>query len=177
MHRARLVQHPLRQQVLFKYGEAVTSPSAVAAALGAHLNLVSYHTQVLLHAGSIELVRTARRRGATQHFYRALHAGEVEDAAWERLPAGRRRALVRQTLDTARRDVADALARGGMDTGSTHVSRSYLMLDQEGRRALAALLRSTLAAAADIERGSKLRGTRQAPWELVILSFEPASRP
>jgi hypothetical protein len=64
-----------------------------------------------------------------------------------------------------------------MNTGSTHMSPSYLTLDAEGRRELAALLRSTLVAAADIERRSGLREARQTPWEVVVLSFEPASRP
>ena len=98
---ARLARHPLRQHVLFKYTEAVTSPSAVAAALGARVNLVSYHTGVLLRAGVIELVRTERRRGATEHFYRAALRGMIEDGDWERLPATVRRGLVRGTIDGA----------------------------------------------------------------------------
>jgi DNA-binding transcriptional ArsR family regulator len=173
----RLVRHPLRQRVLFKYGEAVSSPSEVATALGERLNLVSYHTQSLLRAGFIELVRTARRRGAVEHFYRALEVSEIDDVAWEQLPTNLRRTLVRQTLDATRREAADAMPQGGMDSGSAHVSRSYFMLDDQGRSELAAVLRATLAQAVDIERGSRARGAREAPWELVILSFEPVSRP
>jgi DNA-binding transcriptional ArsR family regulator len=174
---ARLIQHPLRQRLLFKYAEAVTSPSAVAADLGEPLNLVSYHTKVLLEAGCIELVRTRRRRGATEHFYRALVVSELDDLAWERLPTGLRRALVRLTLDATRREAADALGRGGMDTASAHVSRSYFMLDAQGRAELGVLLQATLAKAGEIERTSRERGGAEVPWQLVLLSFERASRP
>jgi DNA-binding transcriptional ArsR family regulator len=175
---ARLARHPLRQHVLFKYAEAVTSPSAVATALGARLNLVSYHTGVLLRAGVIELVRTEARRGATEHFYRAALKGDIEDDDWEKLPSTVRRGLVRGAIDGAMRDAADALPRGGMDSPWAHVSRSYFVLDAQAQRELASLLRATLERARDIERTSnERRNAGVAPQELVIMSFERQSRP
>jgi hypothetical protein len=175
---ARLARHPLRQHVLFKYSEAATSPSAIAAALGARLNLVSYHTQVLLRAGVIELVRTVPRRGATEHFYRATLKGVLEDADWERLPIGARRVLVRATIDGALREAADALPRGGMDDPSVHVSRSYFVLDPQGRAELAALLRATFTRAREIGNDSTERAAvAGVPYELVIMTFERASSP
>jgi DNA-binding transcriptional ArsR family regulator len=175
---ARLARHPLRQHVLFKYTEAVTSPSAVATALGARLNLVSYHTGVLSRAGVIELVRTQRRRGSTEHFYRATFHGIIEDADWARLPSGLRRGLVRGVIDGAFREAGDALPRGGMDEASAHVSRSYYMLDRQARRELASLLRSTFERAREIGTASDDRGTDDVvPYELVMMSFERESRP
>ena len=172
---ARLARHPLRQHVLFKYSEAVTSPSEVAIALRARLNLVSYHTGVLLRAGVIELVRTERRRGATEHFYRAALDGVIEDADWQRLPETVRRGLVRGTIEGALREAADALPRGGMDDGSSHVSRSYFMLDPTARRELASLLKATFERAREIETAGDTRDA--VPYELVIMSFERVSRP
>lgn len=175
---ARLIRDPLRQQLLFKYTEAVTSPSAVASALGRPLNLVSYHTNVLLDAGFIELVRTERRRGAVTHFYRAVVRSEIDDAGWQRVPVGLRRVLVRLTMDTSWREAADALPRGGMDDATAHVSRTLLTLDEQGRVELAAALVDTLERAADIERASRARATNDGePQELVIMGFRRASRP
>jgi hypothetical protein len=175
---ARLVRHPLRQRLLFKYAESVTSPSAVAAELGERLNLVSYHTHVLLRAGCIELVRTERRRGATEHFYRSLLESEIDDAAWTRVPTGLRRGLVRLTLDTSWEEARDALPHGGMDDVTAHVSRSLYDLDGAARGDLAALLRATLRRAGHIDRASRERGGGDAvPYELVIIGFERASRP
>ena len=173
---ARLMRHPLRQRLLFEYAEVATSPSAVAAALGERLNLVSYHTQVLLREGCLELVSTRRRRGAVEHFYRSRMLSQIDDDAWERLPTSVRRALVRLTIDVARRETTDALPRGGMDGASAHVSRTFVALDEQGRDELARLLKATLEAAGEIERRSRARGGDQPPWELVIMSFE-RSRP
>jgi DNA-binding transcriptional ArsR family regulator len=174
----RLARNRLRQHVLFKYSEAVTSPSDVAAALGARLNLVSYHTKVLLAAGLIELVRTEPRRGATQHFYRSCLRGVIEDAEWEQLPIAVRRGLTRVTIDGAAREAADALPLGGMDDPTSHLSRSYFLLDRRARTELASLLQETFAKAQAIDVASRERGGHEAaPCELVIMSFERASRP
>jgi DNA-binding transcriptional ArsR family regulator len=175
---ARVTRHPLRQQLLFKYAESVTSPSAVAAALGVRLNLVGYHTNVLLDARFIELVRTERRRGATEHFYRSVLRSEIGDDGWERLPLRLRRSLMRITLDTSWREAGDALPRGGMDDPSAHTSRTLLSLDAAGRRELAAVLMETLERTAEIERASRRRaGDDTVPCELVVMSFVRASRP
>jgi DNA-binding transcriptional ArsR family regulator len=175
---ARLVRHPLRSHALFKYAEAVTSPSSIASALDAPLNVVSYHTNVLLRAGAIELVRTERRRGAREHFYRAVLPREISDAEWNALPVKLRRVLVRAVIDGAVRESGDALMDGGMDDPSTHLSRSYLLLDEQGRSELASLLCETYARASAIDRASRARTrTPTAPYELIIMSFQRASRP
>jgi hypothetical protein len=175
---ARLIRHPLRQQLLFSYAEEVSSPAAVAAALGRPLNLVAYHTAALRDAGFIELVRTERRRGATAHFYRAVVKSEIHDLAWERLPLALRRALVRLTIDTSWREAGDALPRGGMDQATAHMSRTLLTLDADGQRRLADALMATLERAAEIEDASRLRASSEAAsYELVIMSFARASRP
>jgi len=174
----KLLRHPLRQHVLFKYADSVSSPRDVADALGARLNLVSYHTQKLLDAGLLELVRTERKRGAHQHFYRAAAVGEIRDADWEQLPTRLRRVIMRRTIDAVFTDVADALPCGGMDSRHTHVSRSPLTLDETGRSALASLLLATLERASAIQEESRRRGgADQAPCELIVMSFDPASRP
>jgi DNA-binding transcriptional ArsR family regulator len=174
----RLLRHPLRQHLLFEYTQSVTSPSEVAEALGERLNVVSYHTNVLLAAGCLELVRTERRRGAREHFYRAVLTSLIEDPDWEQLPEPLRRGLVRLTIDAGFREAADALPHGGMDSATAHVSRSFLTLDGQGRDALAALLRETLAGAFAIERQSRARSAPDhAAHELLMLSFERASPP
>jgi len=175
---ARLIRHPLRAHVLLEYAEGVRSPSRVAGTLGAPLNLVSYHTQVLRRHGAIELVRTEPRRGAREHFYRAVMPGDLKDAEWNELPVKLRRVLARVVIDGTMRQAADALAVGGMDDASTHVSRSYFVLDRRGRRELAALLQDAVARANAIDVASReRRGDDAVPQELVIMSFERVSGP
>src|ERR1700754_125573 len=97
-HLARVIAHPLRLRLIHEYTVGESSPSRAAAALGERVNLVSYHTGVLLRAGCLELVGTKRRRGATEHFYRATVPGVILDDEWALLPASLRRQLARRTL-------------------------------------------------------------------------------
>jgi hypothetical protein len=65
-----------------------------------------------------------------------------------------------------------------MDGQSTHISRSYLMLDHHGRCELASLLRDTYARAQAIDRASRGRAAGDAArHELLIMSFEGRSGP
>jgi hypothetical protein len=173
-----MLKHPLRQRLLFEYARAVVSPSKVAAAVRQPVNLVSHHTNVLRRAGCLELVRVERRRGATEHYYRAATPRHFGDDAWKVLPIPLRRSLVRSTIDASWREAGDALMRGGMDAGDAHVSRSFLTLDAEARARLSDVLRAAFEQAKEIEAASLARGADDAvPYELVIMSFERASRP
>jgi len=77
---ARVLSHPLRPQildVLVRRGEA--SPNEIATELDVPLGTLSYHTRLLRDHGWIELVREVPRRGAVEHFYRAV---VQPDARW-----------------------------------------------------------------------------------------------
>ena len=63
--------HPVRIQILEALTERVASPNMLAADLETGLTHVAYHTRVLDRCGCLELVETAQRRGATEHFYKA----------------------------------------------------------------------------------------------------------
>jgi DNA-binding transcriptional ArsR family regulator len=80
---ARVLSHPLRPQILdilVQRGEA--SPNEIAAELNVPLGTLSYHTRLLRDHGWIELVREVPRRGAVEHFYRAV---VQPDAHWRSL--------------------------------------------------------------------------------------------
>jgi DNA-binding transcriptional ArsR family regulator len=79
--------HPMRRQVLREMldNPGEISPRELAAKLSEQLSALSYHVRVLAECNAIELVRTQRIRGSTQHFYRAVvHA----DWALSALQAG-----------------------------------------------------------------------------------------
>jgi DNA-binding transcriptional ArsR family regulator len=69
---AQAAAHPLRATVLAKLGAQVYSPNELANELGASLGRVSYHVRVLHDLGMIKLVDTAPRRGAVEHYYKAV---------------------------------------------------------------------------------------------------------
>ena len=169
---ARMLANPLRARVLAEYQAETTSPSKVAKRLDESLNLVSYHTDVLVRHRCLELVRTARRRGATEHFYRCTVRPIIEDDEWARLPLSARHALTLSYLGIAAYEARQAGLSGGFDGAQAHLSRTLLQVDEAGLVAVSQLLRRTLLELADIEGGCRTRGASGLqPYELVMLSF------
>jgi DNA-binding transcriptional ArsR family regulator len=155
---AKALSHPLRPQildVLTTRGEA--SPVQIAAELRAPLGTVSYHVRMLKDLACIELVRTVPRRGAVEHYYRALVAPYLDDAQWEQLPLMMRRQLASQTIGQVVTAAVQAAGRGGFDYPGAHVDRVTLRLDDEGWSELSEALRGVLDAAAAIQRRSDAR--------------------
>lgn len=175
---ARILAHPLRHRLYLEYHREPTSPSRAAKRLGARLNVVSYHTHVLLSHRCIELVDRRRVRGTVERFYRATRDPIIEDDAWEALPARLRRGLTHGTLSMTWTEVRRAALSGGFDEACTHMSRTPLELDREGRDELNARLRGLMDEVLRIQAESTRRGsTRTFPMELVMLHFDQASTP
>ena len=63
--------HPVRNDALSILNERVASPNEISKELGQSVGHVSYHIKVLKECECIELVDTAPRRGAMEHYYRA----------------------------------------------------------------------------------------------------------
>ena len=155
---AKALSHPLRQRILERLslgGDA--SPTQLARLLHAPLTNVAYHVQILLQFECIELVRTAQRRGALEHYYRAIAHPWLDAEQWAQLPASFRR----QTLARSLRDIvaaaSDAGVAGGFDRPDTQVRRVSMALDQQGWRDVAALMDGTLAALQRIHAESATR--------------------
>ena len=68
----KALAHPLRSDILAILNERVASPNELSQQLGEGLSQVSYHVKVLREFDCIELVKTEPRRGAVEHFYRAI---------------------------------------------------------------------------------------------------------
>jgi hypothetical protein len=175
---ARALAHPLRRRLYYEYHREPTSPSRAAKRLDARLNVVSYHTNVLLSACCIELVDRRPVRGTVERFYRATRDPIIEDDDWEALPTRLRRAMTHGMLSMTWADVRRAALNGGFDESCTHLSRTPLELDSEGREELNARLRSMMDEALRIQAASAERGpARTFPVELVMLQFGSASTP
>lgn len=176
--RARVHAHPLRDRLLYEYAGRAASPSELARRLDEPLNLVSYHTRVLVEHGYLELVGTEQRRGGTAHVYRAIGASVIEDDDWVTLPPSVRRMLARGVLGAVAQDSREAALAGGFDAASAHISRWPLRLDDDARAAATRVLRGVLddlqaiQVAAD-ERAAAAR--RQV--DVVLLGFFTSGAP
>ncbi len=178
---ARLVKglaHPLRIHILRVLDSRVASPSEIASEINAPLGNVSYHVRFLARVGLIELAGTEPRRGAVEHYYRAVGRIHVSDKAWAQVPQLVKDALLSSTLGQIGRRIADAAPNGGFDRDESHVSRRSIMLDARGFAELAAAIEDFLERANAIERDSaeRLAGSEPANSdvnaELVTMLFE-----
>jgi DNA-binding transcriptional ArsR family regulator len=174
---AKALSHPMRTHILAILNEQVASPNEIADMLGERLPNVSYHVRVLLDLGCLELVRTAQRRGAIEHFYRALKRPFFSDRDWKRLPPSGRRAVSDVALQMVWEDVAEAVDAGTFDARlDRHLSRSPFTVDEKGWGELHDLLAKTLEEAQRIAARSATRLMRGEgtgiPSEVVLMHFE-----
>jgi DNA-binding transcriptional ArsR family regulator len=177
---AKALSHPMRTHILAILNEQVASPNEIAQMLGERLPNVSYHVRALNDLGCIELVRTAQRRGAIEHYYRALQRPFFSDRDWKRLPRSARQAVADMGLQMIWEEVSDSIRDGTFENRSDrHLSRSPLELDQEGWGELNELLAKTLSDAEAIGAKSAKRlaksDTPGIPTRLVMMNFEVAA--
>jgi DNA-binding transcriptional ArsR family regulator len=147
----KAIAHPLRHRILAILNERVASPKQISDELDERLTNVSYHVKILDELGAIELVDTAQRRGATEHYYRALMRPFFDDTAWAELPVSTRRSVIESNLQHIFRDVRAAMQGGGFDDTEVHVSRTPVVLDARGYQQMTELLAKTLDRVLEIQ--------------------------
>jgi len=141
----KALAHPVRAQALAILNERVASPNEIAKELDQGVGHVSYHINVLKKCECIELVDTAPRRGAVEHYYRATSRVFIDNEDWRRLPASVRPGLSAALLQDLVDDAAGALSEGTFDAREDrHLAWTPMIVDEDGwtevNEALAALL-------------------------------------
>ena len=137
----RALAHPLRIQILEVLTERVASPNLIAEELNTGLSHVAYHTRALDRCGCLELVETAQRRGATEHYYKAKPHAFLGDRAWRKVPRSVRGAVTAATLQTFLDKAVAALEAGTIDDREdTTLNWMPVHLDEQGWRAVTAIL-------------------------------------
>jgi len=152
---AKALAHPLRVQLLTALNEGVASPNELAKRLSEPLTNVSYHVRMLHDLGCIELVETEPRRGALEHYYRAIVRPFFADKDWKKLPKNTRGSISDMTLGLVWDDTAEAIKSGIFDEREDrHLSRSVLCVDEQGWEDMNDLLSETLDRAMQIQADS-----------------------
>jgi DNA-binding transcriptional ArsR family regulator len=174
--------HPLRVHILRILQSRIASPSEIAEEIDAPLGNVSYHVRFLARVGLIELASTKPRRGAVEHYYRAVGRVRITDEAWAQVPQVVKNSLISSTLDEVGRYIGAAAAVGGFDRHDANVSRRGIVVDEQGFSELAAAAKQLLDRAHEIEGDSakRLAGTAdhtefEVNAGLVTMLFEAAS--
>src|SRR5690242_6902423 len=171
----RAISHPLRQRLLGMLDGRTASPNELARELGLPLGRVSYHIRLLHDLGAIELLRTEPRRGALEHFYRAVTSAWFGEGDWARLPRSARRGILGHNLQQIFSWVTVAAESGGFDQPGSEVLRTTLELDEQRCEHGPRLARDALERARAInEEVAARHGDGDGPLattELTILHF------
>ena len=134
----------MRTRACGRITERIASPNALANELGVGVTHVAYHTRTLEKCGYLDLVETAQRRGATEHFYKASPRSFVGDQDWRRVPLPVRGSVSSASLRTFVEKAVRALKAGTLDAREDTVfCWNPLLLDQRGWDEVTAILRDT----------------------------------
>lgn len=137
---AKALEHVLRQHILMHAVRREISAKEISELLGEELSNVSYHIRVLRdECGLIEETRQERRRGSTEHYYRATIKTLLPTKALRGLKGGLRTTVAACLADDLLDDLARAVEAGKLDGKQDHVGRAPLVLDEEGRRNVLAI--------------------------------------
>jgi DNA-binding transcriptional ArsR family regulator len=179
---AKALAHPLRAKVLSLLNERVASPNELSRELHEPLGNVSYHVKALLELGCIELVDTAQRRGAIEHYYRALSRARLDESAFKKLPANVRNELTATLIQEAIQDAAHALKQGTIDERTDrHASSTRLTLDETAWKELQERLTGLYDRALELQAESAKRredgsGGEEILTTLTLLGYEAAPK-
>jgi DNA-binding transcriptional ArsR family regulator len=171
------LSHPLRAQMLYVLQERQASPKELAAHFGVPLSNVAYHVQVLRKLKLIRLAKKTPRRGAIEHYYTICDLGNLDDEAWDQTPGLIKERMVADWLKDVGNHVTQAAATGGFTRASAHLSRSRVVLDEEGWELVAAKLEELVGIVEEAEKASAER-LKQADHQgeldagLVMMLFE-----
>lgn len=161
----RALAHPLRVRILDFLNSGEASPNEISKGLEAPLSSVCYHASVLMDCGCIELTRTEQKRGAVEHFLRAVPRSQVGHQDWRAVPRTVRSEVTAAALDSFLVKASAALEAGTIDDrDDSTLSWMPLTVDRTGRDEVTEIVRDALA---------KLQGAHDRSRERVEASGEP----
>jgi DNA-binding transcriptional ArsR family regulator len=176
----RAMGHPVRVQALVILNERVASPNEISKELGESVGHVSYHIKVLKECECIELVDTAPRRGAMEHYYRATDRAFLSSEEWAALPASLRPGISASGIDNIFKDVSAAVDGKTFDKRTNrHLSWTPILIDEQGWDELQVALDEMLEKVFEIQSESAERLVAEdapgLPVSVAMLAFEAAS--
>jgi len=109
---AKALTHPLRVQCLSLMNAREWSPRELSDELNEGLSQVSYHVKVLKDFELIELSKTIPRRGAVEHYYRALERPFVRSGRSKDIPKSAQRIIGNGIIQELDNDIDASLKSG-----------------------------------------------------------------
>lgn len=175
----RALAHPLRVEILQILNEREASPNELTDLVAYPLGNVAYHTRVLEKCGCIELVGTARRRGAVEHYFRAKPRSFIGHQDWRKVPRSVRGGVSEASLRCFVDRIVDAINAGKIDDREdTTLSWMAMAVDEIGWVQVAEILDEAMARLQRVHAQSRDRiaisGDEAAPIVVGLAAFEAA---
>lgn len=167
--------HPTRVHAATVLSDRAASPSQLAKELNCSIRHVTYHLKVLERLGSIELVeqRPAAGGRVVESFYRATDRVWFDREAWEQVEDAKTRiGVTMPILQLMSEDIAKAMVGNTFEEKDNHVSRTPMVVDDDGWDEVVSLLNKTLDELIAIqarvnERITPETGTKQTKVEII----------
>lgn len=157
---AKALAHPLRTRILALLEDRTASPSEIADELNAPLGVVSYHVRRLQALRFVKLVKRVPRRGAVEHYYTTVAGPRITNQAWRTTPTIVKQATISAALEGIGEQASAAVGAGGFEKDGSHVSRTPVVVDEDGWKAVARELDALIPRIRKIEAESQKRLAR-----------------
>ncbi len=177
---SKVFGHPLRVEILQALqGRPDASPNELSQLLEQPLGNVAYHVSVLEEYGCVAETRSVQRRGAVEHYYRAVPGEASGRLSWRRLPKIARPGLAAAGLQRLMDQAIAAVECGAFETReeATLVPVAYT-LDEAGWLQAAEIIEAASRQLETVANQSaeRLRMTEQQPIPTLtaLIMFEAA---
>ena len=180
-----LFADPLREMIVRELFTREMSPSGFHAEFGGgSVPRVDRHFKKLAEHDWLTFVRSesgGRRRGSTEHFYRATELAVLDNQTWAYLPPAIQVAFSRRNFEQLAQRVRGALDAGTFDRRpERHLSWTPLLLDRLGWKRLTRRVDALFESLADEQARARLRmldsGASLFPATVALAAFESPSR-
>jgi hypothetical protein len=172
LHRA--LSHKLRATILdFLIDHGKSSPVEMSRELRAPVGDISHHVKQLVKYGCAEQVATRPRRGAVEHFYRAVMRPVVDVKEMDEMPLLARRVFNGHTAQKILDDFRVGFENGTIERRSDfHITRLPLSLDEEGWQEMCAVHRRAYEEAYEVQTRSTERMAKSGEQPIRSVSTQ-----
>lgn len=170
------MSHPTRLRTLRVLTEREATPREIADEISEPLNNVAYHIKVLKRLGCIELVRVNQTRGGrvAEHIYKAVQRPYWNEEDLETLSDAEKLDVISGVMQHIADDIAAAMTAGTFyEHDDNHLSRTPMVVDEDGWREVVTLLKDTMDELVEIQARVNQRGAAETKLtKVAILQFE-----
>lgn len=170
---AKVLADPEALQILEQLNLREMSPKQFFDEFGGgSMSSVGRRFQKLASAGWLKMVREERggkRRGATEHFYRAIGPLILDQEDWSKLPGSLKSTVTWETFEGFREKVKEAISAGTLEARiDQHLTWSILLLDQCGWEEVTAALNELFQTLFLEERNAEARMAKSGEKPIQI---------